>query len=554
MNAVVQSMQQIGSGRVISLSILGVALLLGFAFLSMRLSEPVLSPLYTNLTPDDSGSIVTELGGMGIKFNVTQGGSAIMVPSPDVLKVRMTLAQKGLPSHGSIVGYEIFDKEAALGTSSFVLNVNMLRALEGELSRTIGSMSSIKSARVHLVVPKRELFRKNKIEPSASVILKLNNRTIIPKKEIISVKHLVGSAVPGLKPKNITIVDGMGRLLSRGGVEDDEGGSMNASTSEEFRTNYESRLRNKIETLLEQAVGFGSVKVRVNAEMTFDRITTSSETYDPEGKVARSVQTSEEVNNSKDSKGGEVSAGTNLPGASAESAGGSATSAERLNEVTNYEISKTLTNKISNVGDIKQISIAVLVDGSYTRVTDEESGEVTEIYNPRTEEEIEQLKTLVRLSVGLDKKRGDNIDIINMKFTRSIGTMIEDEGPFDWIKRDLNSIIKTLMVGIVAILAILLVIRPLVNRAFEISPTDIEAEVAKASLDGQSMAQMPLAAMGGGAGFPAGGGDQTAAAIGMDNIQSRVDTSPTKRVNDLVENNPEETLSVIRSWLSENGQ
>ena len=240
MNAVIQSMQQIGSARVVALSILGVALLLGFTFLSMRLSEPVLSPLYTDLTPEDAGSIVSELGGMGVKFELAKSGSSIMVPSPDVLKVRMALAQKGLPSHGSIVGYEIFDKEAALGTSSFVLNVNMLRALEGELGRTISSLATIKSARVHLVIPKRELFRKNKTEPRASVVLKFNDRTHVAKGEISAVKHLVGSAVPSLSPKNITIVDSSGRLLSRGG--DDEMAGMSSSSSAEYKINYEKNI------------------------------------------------------------------------------------------------------------------------------------------------------------------------------------------------------------------------------------------------------------------------------------------------------------------------
>ncbi len=541
MNAVLQSMQQISSVRVVALSVLGVALLIAFAFLSMRISEPVLSPLYSNLTPEDSGAIVSELGAMGVKFEVTQGGKTIMAPSPDILGVRMALAQKGLPSHGSIVGYEIFDKETALGTSSFVLNVNMLRALEGELSRTIGSLGSIKSARVHLVVPKRELFRKNKVDPSASVILKLNNRTQIPKEEIVSIKHLVSSSVPSLKVKHITIVDDSGRLLSRGGLED-EGDTINATNAEEFRTNYEKRMRNKIESLLEQAVGIDSVKVRVNADIAFDKVTTSSELYDPEGKVARSVQTTEEISNAADQKGGEVSVANNLPGGEAGGAGGSSSSKERVNELTNYEISKTLTNKVSKIGDVKKLSIAVLVDGYYTSTTNEETGEVTETYNPRSDEEVEKLKTLVRSAIGFDVERGDKLEIINMQFNRTYDVAIAEEGPFDWLKRDLDSIIKTLVVGIVAILAIMLIIRPLVNKAFDVSPADIEAEVAKAALQQVQMPNMPSGE----------GGDSTSSAINMDSMQSRVDNSPAKRVNDLIDNNPEETLAVIRSWLGEN--
>ena len=323
MNAISQTLNGMGNVRVVTMSVVGVSLLLAFGFLAIRLSAPVMSPLYSNLSPKDSGIIVTELGAMGIEFEIAKSGSEILVKSSDVLGARMALAQKGLPSAGSIVGYEVFDKEAALGTSNFVHNVNLLRALEGELGRTISSLESIKSARVHLVIPKRNLFEKSRVEPSASVVLVLNNRSKIPKEETIATKQLVSSAVPELKPSRVTIVDSSGTVLAKAtGVEDDTmGGS--ASTSEEYRIAIEERTKKTVTRLLEQAVGIGRSRVQVSADIAFDRVVTNSETYDPDGQVARSIQsTSETESSSSGEGGGAVSAANNLPEAGAEGASG----------------------------------------------------------------------------------------------------------------------------------------------------------------------------------------------------------------------------------------
>ncbi|HCR85934.1 MAG TPA: flagellar M-ring protein FliF, partial [Alphaproteobacteria bacterium] len=177
------SLKNFASPRYIFLGIVGVSLLVIFSFLSFRLAEPVMSILYSNLNTEDSSAVVTELGALGVKFEVSGGGSEIKVESKDVLRVRMTLAEKGLPNKANIVGYEIFDKESLLGTSNFVMNVNLIRALEGELARTISSLSSIKSARVHLVMPRKDIFKRQNFEASASVVLTLNNRLDVAKDE-----------------------------------------------------------------------------------------------------------------------------------------------------------------------------------------------------------------------------------------------------------------------------------------------------------------------------------------------------------------------------------
>ncbi len=540
----IQTMQGVSSVRLVVLGITGVILLLAFVFLSMKLTSPIKSPLYSNLSNEDSSSIATELGAMGIDFDISSGGSQILVESADVLKVRMLLAQKGLPNKGSIVGYEIFDKDTALGTSNFVLNVNLIRALEGELGRTLSSLASIKSARVHLVVPKRELFRKNKVQSSASVVLTLNNRANIPKEETYSVRQLVSAAVPGLKMSKVVVVDNTGRLLAKGSAEDNDSGfgGGNPSDSIEYRTNFETRLRKNIETLLEQVVGVDSVEAMVSAEIGFDRTVSNSEIYDPDGQVARSVQSREEKAKSSDGSDGAVGVSGNLPNAEASSASRATNTNEKLDEVTNFEISKTTTNHISEVGAIKKISVAILVDGTYKTIVNEEEDTEERVYSPRSGEELEQIKTLVKSAMGYDEERGDSIEVVNMQFNRYADQFLQEEGAFDWLKRDLDSIIKTVVAGIVAILVIMLVIRPLVVRAFDIAPIDEQAAAGGSEVSFSSDMQM----------MPASGGrgGMSDDMIDIDVIQSKVDNTQTRKVNELVENNPEETLSVIRNWLA----
>lgn len=554
MENVLKSAQGMFTPRYILLGAIGFALLLVFAFLSFRLSAPVMSVLYSNLNPEDSSAVVTELGGLGIRFDVKSGGSEILVESQDVLKVRMMLAEKGLPSKATLVGYEIFDKESMLGTSNFVMNVNLVRALEGELSRTISSLSSIKSARVHLVIPRKDIFKRKEVDPSASVVLQLNNRLDVPKEEALSVKHLVSSSVPGLKPSRVTIVDDNGKILAKAKTSDDEefGSTTDAA---EFKFGLEERYRQVINDLLEQAIGAGKVETQVSVDVSFEKVTVSSESYDPDSQVARSVQTTEEIMSSQNSAGGEVSVATELTGEEV-SGTGSSENNQTTKEVTNYEISKTITNKIEDVGKVEKVSVAVLVDGKYTPDADGE-----DVYIPRSEEEMEQIRTLVRSAIGYNEARGDQVDVVNMQFSRESAYLLPEEGPFDWLKRDIDSIIKTVVFGIVAILIIMLVVKPLVSKAFEISSSDIEAEEIKmmAGQDNRGGGGGGSPAQGGGVQMAMGGGgsggDESAGAenqVNLDLIQSKIDYSSTQKVNDLIDNNPEETLSIIRSWLIQN--
>ena len=267
--------------------------------------------LFSDLDLKDSGQIVTKLEGLNVPYELKRDqGTQVLVPVDQVMKLRMALAEQGLPQGGS-VGYEIFDKNDNFGPSQFVENINQLRALEGELERTIASISLVQSARVHLVLPQRELFSRERQDASASIVLKLRGAVKLASGQVAAIQHLVAAAVPSLSPSRVSIVDDHGNLLARG--DGDAADALTSSNAEEMRVNYESRLARSVEQLLERSVGPGKARVDVHAEMNFDRVTTSTETYDPDGQVVRSTQTDSQSDNTDAGGGQPVSVSTNLP-------------------------------------------------------------------------------------------------------------------------------------------------------------------------------------------------------------------------------------------------
>jgi len=402
MEAILQVMRNLGPMRIAVVG--GVMLgLAGFFFwIISRLAAPQLELLYADLDMNDSARIVSQLESDQIPYELRNGGGAIYVPADLVPRTRVTLAEQGLPSGGSI-GYEIFDKTDSLGTTNFIQNVNLVRALEGELARTIRSVDAVKAARVHLVLPKRELFSRERQEPSASVLLHMRGSNRPTQSQVVAIQNLVASAVPGLNPNRISVVDGRGTLLTQG-FEDENSPAAVSAKADERREQYQSRLARTIEQLLAQTVGPGKVRAEVFADMDFDRINTSEEVYDPDGQVVRSTQAIEESTSNREGGGDlPVSVATNLPDASFDPAGTSGTDASenRTEETVNYEISKKTINHVRETGIINRLSVAVLVDGTYGP-----GDEGPNSYHPRSQEELNLLATLVRSAIGFDVERG----------------------------------------------------------------------------------------------------------------------------------------------------
>lgn len=549
MNAMVQSLRELNQIKLAAMIGTAVVMIGFFAYISLRVTAPTMSPLYTSMSLEDGAKVTQALEADNIPYEVRANGTQILVPTDQVDKIRIKLAGRGLPSSGSLVGYEIFDKTDTLGTSNFVLNLNQIRALEGELSRTIASLDTVSEARVHLVMPRRELFNRDKVEPTASVAVKLRNASGLNKNEVAAIRSLVATAVPGLKPQRVTIVDSRGVLLAKG-VEDDNDPNVVSAAAEDFRSEYEKKTSSRIEQLLEQSVGVGKVKAEVHADIDFDRTVTNKEKYDPEGQVPRSTQSVTENEKSNEGGNSTVSVANNLPPGQAGTSGGSTSASDkkRTEETTNFEISKEVINSVKEAGNVRRLSIAVLVDG-VMRI----NGAGQEVYAPRSDEELEKIKQLVESAVGYDATRGDDIKVINMQFASSPADMFAT-GPLDWLKQDMNSIIQTMVLGGVAILAILLVIRPLVNRAIESAElASREDEMEQAALAAPSIAarltdQSRIRL--GGASEDDDVEDEDEDMINIDRIQGKLKSSTYAKINSMVEKNPDETVQILRQWLS----
>ncbi len=267
MQGLVEFAKTLGAPRIAAMAAVAIALIGFFAFVILRVTAPQMTPLFTDLSLEDSATIAKELDREGVSYELRNDGNIIMVPSDRVGRLRMTLAESGLPKGGG-VGYEIFDKSDALGTTSFVQNINNLRALEGELARTIRSLDQVEDARVHLVLPDRPLFSRDKIDPSASIVLKL--RGTLEPSQVRAIRHLVATAVSGLKPDRISIVDEQGQLLADGAGDDSAGNDVGA---DERQATFEKHLREQVELIVSSVVGPGHSRVQVTADFDFNRIT-----------------------------------------------------------------------------------------------------------------------------------------------------------------------------------------------------------------------------------------------------------------------------------------
>ena len=535
------TLRNLGPMRLAIMGAVVLGLVAFFIYLTTRLATPQMSLLFGDLDSSEATRITTYLQGQNIPYETQKNGSDIHVPSGKVGTLRLALAEQGLPAGGTI-GYEIFDSADALGSTNFVQNVNLVRALEGELARTIGSISTVRSARVHLVMPRRELFSREKQNPSASIVLKMKAAGRLGREQVAAIQHLVAAAVPGLAPNKISVVDNKGSLLARGFEEEGALGAISAK-ADERRRSYQNRLARTVEELIERAVGFGKVRAEVQASMDFDRISTTEENYDPDGQVVRSTQTIEENASSREAEPLPVSVVTNLPdggGETGESASASS-SENRVDETVNYEISKTITNHVRDTGIVKQLSVAVLVDGTYS--LDDDGNRV---YAPRPEKEMEQIANLVRSAIGFDSGRGDAIEVINMQFA-GVEEEVEEALVlfFGLDKNDMLRMAEILVLSIVAILVILLVVRPLLTRAFEAIPAAVSA--AEGRLLADEGIGGPAAIAGPPEGMPAD--EEFEELIDIDRVEGRVKASSVKKVGEIVEKHPSEALAIIRSWM-----
>ena len=539
MESLTHLINRIGLPRIAAMALVAVLMLGFFGFLIMRAQTPNLAPLYSGLSLDDSSAIVTELQTLNIPYELRGEGDTILVPRDQITTMRMTLAGEGLPTRGQ-VGYEIFDQQSTLGATSFVQNINNVRALEGELARTIGSLNRITGARVHLVLPERELFRRERQDPSASIVLTTRGELSVG--EIRAIQHLVASAIEGLTPSRVSIVDEQGTLLASGTGEDVAG--VMTAQNDERTLGFENRMRTRVEDMLANVVGAGRARVEVAAELDFNRSTTTQELFDPESQVVRSTQTRESENLSGGNNG-QVTVANELPGADQNNgAGGVTEQGTSSEEVINYEISKTTQTDVTEAGAVKRLSVAVVVDGTYA---DDGAGNMT--YTPRSADEIAQILTLVRSAVGFSVERGDSVEVVNMQFAERpelapLGTEA-DAGLLDFTRDDLMNGAEMAVTLLIALALVFFVMRPLLKKALtpETQPLALPeaAEVSHHGVlgaDGQVIQEIEESPR-----------DKTPAWVANAKSMGETQLQTLQTVGTLVEENPRQAALIVRDWL-----
>ena len=539
----------IGAARFGVMAGVAAAITAFFLYFAGAITEPPKAILYSGLEPRDASAVVAKLEALNVAYETKGDGGTILVPSTDVTKLRMQLAADNLPAAG--VGYEIFDKSDAFGATAFVQNINRLRALEGELSRSIQTIEGVDAVRVHLVIPEHQIFTQTTETPSASVVLR--TRGVLGRGQVQAVQHLVAAAVAGLSAERVAIVDDKGELLAGG---DDKNGPNAVAVGEANQTtDFEDRLRQRVESIVSSVVGPGHVRVQVTADIAYTHTSETSENYDPDSKVVRSTQTVNSANTDTNGAGGAaVSVGTALPGSAPATGSGDGTKSDatRTEETTNYEINKKITTSTVDGGTVKKLSVAVVVDG-----TTATGGK----YTPRSAGEMKQISDLVKSAIGYDAKRGDLVQVDNMAFARmdtADGTpapapLLGLDGP-DWMK-----IIEVAILSLAAIILGFFVVRPLISRMFSVP---VVAGAAPALAGGGSVIAGALPAPSGAT--SAAGAPQIESTghtlvipaaqrsnIDLSQIEGQVRESSTKKIGEVVNSHPEEALAIIRTWLHE---
>jgi flagellar M-ring protein FliF len=552
-NGLLNTLNQFGPVRLIIIMGVTIGVTLALMTMSFRIGTADKTLLYSGLELKEASEISTRLDQMGISYSVGAGGSTILVPRKKVDTVRMALAGENLPSAGSM-GYEIFDKTGAMGQTSFAQNMAQLRALQGELERTIISLDGVSAARVLLVLPKRRLFERDAQQAKASVVIRLQSN-IIGVTQTQAIRQLVASAVPGLKAGAVTVADEAGRVLAR---QDEDGHEGVASAGQ--RPMVEMALSRKITNMLAPITGPSGVQVQISADLDLDRITESSTTYDPEGRVVISSDTSEE---SSDKTEGETSAavsvGANVPNkddSSGSDAGNSNAISSKTSEILNYGNSKTERTIVRSSGAVKRLSVAVVVDGT---LSTDDAG--VETYTARTPAQMNEIEALVKTAIGFDAARGDTVTVSNVRFSRPkpLGD-VAPPGMFAFSKDDIMRAIELLILAIVSIAMMIFIVRPLlsgiVGGGGGAMPMLASAGGAPALVGPDGSAAPPIPAGGQGSGVqgalpPPQQSSELEDTIDVAKIQGQVKASSINKVAEIVDSHPEESISILRTWLHE---
>ena len=541
------ALQRFGIGRLTV--VLGVAagITIALILIMMRVGQAPDALLYSNLDLTEASEVTTALDSAGIKYSSRGDGSTIFVSRDQVGEARMLVAGKGLVTSGS-VGYEIFDNQSVLGQTEFQQNLNEKRALEGELARTILTMRGINSARVMIALPRRELFQSDAAEPTASVVVGVTGGQLSGA-QVQAIRNVIASSVPNLKPEKVTLTDTSNRTLAAGS----DGDGFSAATAQEARDTTEAQLQARIMDIVEGVVGVGGARVQVTADIDHSRSTTQEQRFDPDGQVV--LSTSANGSESADTSGvnnGGVTATNNIPGGEAPAETPLGSRSTDTTETTNYEISNTTTTTVREAGEIKRLAVSVAVDGRWTPAAN--GGEPT--YAARTPAEIEQIKALVAAAVGIDAERGDRIEVLNVRFNRDLAVVGGEEAGssmFDFTKYDIMRGVELLVLLVTGLLLIFFVLRPLLKSASGGGGAGAGQLALAGAGGGPPVTSLQTTIMGGAGGVmpQIAGPSEMDQRLDIARIEGQVKASSVKKVADFVEKHPDESTSILRSWVHE---
>jgi flagellar M-ring protein FliF len=518
--------------RVALIGTAGGALAFAFLFLSLGRQQTFVTA-FTNLDTKDSAAVVEQLKANKIPYEVSADGSTIKVPPRHLADARLKLAAKGLPAGGQ-VGFELFDK-TSFGVTDFVQHLNYQRALEGELARTISTLEQVEAARVHIVVPKQELFLSQQKPATASVVLRLRPGRTLDENALRGIAYLVARSVEGLETKNITVLDASGRILYDGSRA--EPGTMLSATQLEMQQKVEKGIEEQVQSLLDRVAGPGRAAVRVKAELDFSQREQTSETYTPGGPnnagVPRSTSTVSETFQGNAATGGQPGTATNVPNPNL--AGplttGGVSNYTRNETTTNYEVSKNVEKRVAGPGEIKRLSVSVILDSTIP------------------EQDAMGLRDAVAAAAGINPQRGDQLVVTTAAFT---GTSAVEAPP---PARSGSERIITYAKVAVPLLAALLVLFVVWRMSRSVAPKPLAASAATVHPALAGAAAAPHLAAQAGGGTVAGGETPVALPEPIRRFetpeQARRRAEIQERMTNLALTNPEAVVEIIHSWMAQ---
>lgn len=530
MKAFLEGLKTLGPPRLAALLVAGLGTMAALALLVMSGGSQRMALLYGDVDLRDSAQMTDQLGKAHIPFKLGAGGAQILVPADQVAQARVLLAKQGLPAGGTI-GYEIFDHANALGETEFQQRIDETRALEGELARTIMAIQGVRSARIHLVLPQRALFLRTQDTAQASVMLTMAGAARLDQQGVQAILNLVAAAVPGLRPQNIAIIDSRGNLLARAG--EPVGPSATSMSQDEIRRTTELRLARAVEEMLERSLGPGHARAEASVQMDFDRVNVTEEKYDPNGQVPRSEQSVTDQSESTQPQQ-TVSVQNNLPNAPSATQG-PGNKENRREETTNYEISKSVRTLVHEQPQIKRISLAVMIDAT----------------KAPAQADLDRITGLVKTAIGYDQKRGDDVQVVGMPFASDDNGTPAPAGLLSsFSKADMLHLAETGLFGLIGLIALLTILRPMVLRITTLPPGG--ASAASVALGAPAALAGALAAPGAtaAAGTPLLADESM---VSVAQIEGQMRASSMRHLMQLADRNPEETLTIVRAWMSREG-